>query len=314
MLCSNIAHKIIFVCYYCSPSAHLLYATLLEACKAILQARQVLSNLVSEGACGGSHLDSHLARIYFERRNGGEPKECLDLFDASIERCRARGLVMDSVGVIERELWVKSLICQKAVFMCDVFPGTPEDAVKYLYSVIRSRDKAFDCDESLPIVKCAYTILCKYSDLEERDQKITDLLCAALTRSTMSTEWFEGHAPVQEMTVVDEKIDEKKECQSGMTEPEPLEAGEVADEPGLSGGGEAGGGETLNEILDYTAAVEVSVAPFAAGPALIAIAEQFLTSVCCSIGCIVKLNEAVDTCKRELIRSKTFATRSYSSS
>ena len=167
-------------CFY-SSSAHLLYSTLLEACGAIAQAREVLCNLLLERSCGHGDLESHLARIHFERRNG-TTEECLKLFDSSIERFRRK----DGRSACEIDTTVYFFICERADFLCDVHNVRPEEAMEFLYEVMKSERNAFSKDEFFLIVEKAYHIICRYSSPEQRDQEVSRV-GSAITAIVLNT-------------------------------------------------------------------------------------------------------------------------------
>ena len=150
--------------------SHILYASILEICEATTQAREVLNNLVLETSCGGYDLESHIARIHLERRNGLYT-DCLTLLNDSIERFRSAG----NIGMRERVLLVNTLECEKAEFICNHLPGNPKQALDYIFDVLRRDTQRHNLEEFLPLYKCAYSLSCKVEPSEERDKMVVNM-------------------------------------------------------------------------------------------------------------------------------------------
>lgn len=150
----------------------MLYASILEACGAFPQAREVLHNLTENQSCGHTHLESHLSRIYFEQRNG-EPNKCLELFDDAINLLIEKNGPFKKLKPRERNMLLYSLICAKTSFMSDIFPGKPKQAVAYIYDTLTAVNGSLMSDEIISIIECAYNVLCKLPSSVERDQQVS---------------------------------------------------------------------------------------------------------------------------------------------
>ena len=149
----------------------MLYASLLEACGAASQAGEVLRNLTREHSCGYEDIQAHLALVGLQRRCG-ETSKCLDMYDDAVAIFSRTDGIYQQASAAERSMVRYALVCAKAEFMCDVYPGSPQAAVEYIYDVLHRTRDAFRSSEILLVVRCAYKLLCKFPYGKDRDDKV----------------------------------------------------------------------------------------------------------------------------------------------